>query len=99
MAKKKLSPDEPKIPEPGLPDFGPLIEDLLAVAKQSVQRNGEQALGVWKQITKGDYEPKMALQDTAKFLSATAKDAAKTFNLFGKFIEKLGEDGKPAAAK
>jgi len=94
MAKKKPSPQEPK-----LPDAGPLIEGLLAVATKSVQRNGEQALGIWKQVTNGDYEPKFLIRDTATFWSATAKDAAKTFNLFRKFLEKIGEDDEAAAAK
>jgi len=83
--------------DPKLPNVAPLVEDLLKVATNSLQRSGDKALDIWKEITSGDYEPKHVVRDTAIFLADATKDMAKAFVLVRDFLAKAG-DGSEADA-
>ena len=80
-----------------IPDLGPLVDDLLTLAASSLQRTSDQALGVWKEITSGDYEPKFVLRDTAVFWAGVTKDVAKTFVTVRDFLVGVAQDQEPEA--
>ena len=82
-----------------IPDVGPLVEGLLAVATQSLERTSQQAMDVWKEVTSGDYEPKYLIRDTALFWARTTKDVASTMVLVRDFLEKLGGEAQAANPK
>ena len=77
-----------------IPDVAPLIEDLLKVASNSLQRTGDQAMDVWKEVTSGDYEPKYLIRDTALFWGRTTKDVATTIMLVRDFLGKVAQEDK-----
>jgi len=85
------SPDEGHIP-----DVGPLVEGLLGVATQSLERTSQQAMDVWKEVTSGDYEPKFLIRDTALFWARAAKDVASSIVLVRDFLGKTARDDKAA---
>jgi hypothetical protein len=79
-------------PDPQIPTLAPLVEDLVAVATNSLERTGNKALDIWKQITMGDYEPKHAVRDTAIFWTDATKDVAKAFVLVRDFLAKVADE-------
>ena len=86
-------------PDPQFPNVTPLVEDLVAVATTSLQRTGDQALDIWKQITSGDYEPKHAVRDTAIFWAEATKDMAKTFVLVRDFLARVADESDADTAQ
>ena len=82
-----------------IPDVGPLVEDLLKVATNSLQRTSDQAMDVWKEVTSGDYEPKYLLRDTALFWARATKDVASTIVLVRDFIGKMADEDTAAESK
>jgi hypothetical protein len=82
-----------------IPDVGPLIEGLLGVATQSLERTSQQAMDVWKEVTSGDYEPRFLIRDTALFWARTTKDVASTMVLVRDFLANLGGDDQASKAK
>lgn len=82
-----------------IPDVGPLVEDLLKVATNSLQRTSDQAMDVWKEVTNGDYEPKFLLRDTALFWARATKDLASTILLVRDFLGNMADEDKPAESK
>ena len=79
-----------------IPDVGPLVEELLKVAANSLQRTSDQAMDVWKEVTSGDYEPKFLLRDTALFWARATKDVASTIVLVRDFLEDMADEDKAA---
>ena len=79
-------------PDPQMPTLAPLVEDLVAVATNSLERTGNRALDIWKQITLGDYEPKHVIRDTAVFLTDATKDVARAFVLVRDFLAKVADE-------
>ena len=79
-------------PDAQIPNVAPVIEDLVAVATSSLQRSGDRALDIWKQITSGDYEPRHAVRDTAIFWAEATKDMAKAFVLVRDFLAKAADE-------
>jgi hypothetical protein len=84
------------IDERKIPDVGPLVEGLLAVATRSLQRTSNHAMGVWKEVTRGDYEPKYVIRDTALIWARTTKDVATSLQLVRDFLGKVADDNKAA---
>jgi hypothetical protein len=82
-----------------IPDVGPLVEDLLKVATDSLQRTSDQAMDVWKEVTSGDYEPKFLLRDTALFWARVTKDLASTIVLVRDFVANVADDDKAAGSQ
>ena len=82
-----------------IPDVGPLVEDLLKVATDSLQRTSDQAMDVWKEVTSGDYEPKFLLRDTALFWARVTKDVATTIVLVRDFVANMAEEEKAAESQ
>lgn len=85
--------------DPKLLNVTPLVEDLLKVATNSLQRSGDKALGIWKEITSGDYEPKHVVRDTALFWADATKDVAKAFVLVRDFLAKAADESEADAAQ
>ena len=85
--------------DPQIPSVGPLVESLVTVATNSLQRTGDQALDIWKQITNGNYEPKHALRDTAIFWAEATKDMAKAFVLVRDFLAKAADESEAETAQ
>ena len=79
-------------PDPQVPHLVPLVEALVAVATNSVERTGNRALGIWNEITLGDYEPKHAARDAAIFWNDAVKDVAKAFVLTRDFLAKVAHE-------
>ncbi|HKY48696.1 MAG TPA: hypothetical protein VJQ79_12020 [Acidimicrobiia bacterium] len=79
-----------------IPDVGPLVEDLLKLATNSLQRTSDQAMDVWKEVTSGDYEPKFLLRDTALFWARATKDIASTIVLVRDFLGNMADADKAA---
>lgn len=77
-----------------IPDVGPLIEDMIKLATSSLQRNSDQAMDVWKEVTSGDYEPKFLIRDTALFWARATKDVASSIVLVRDFLGKVAEENK-----
>lgn len=86
-------------PDPQIPNVSPLVEDLVAVATNSLQRTGDKALDVWKQITSGDYEPKHAVRDAAIFWAEATKDMAKALVLVRDFLATVADESEADAAR
>lgn len=84
--------------ERNIPDVGPLVEDLLKVATNSLQRTSEHAMDVWKEVTSGDYEPKFLIRDTALFWARATKDVASSIVLVRDFFGKMAREDKTAGA-
>lgn len=82
-----------------IPDVGPVVEDLLEVATNSLQRTSDQAMDVWKEVTSGDYEPKFLLRDTALFWARATKDVASTIVLVRDFLGNMADEDKAAESK
>jgi len=82
-----------------IPDVGPLVEDLLKVATNSLQRTSDQAMDVWKEVTRGDYEPKFLLRDTALFWARATKDVASAIVLVRDFLGNLAAEDKAAESQ
>lgn len=80
--------------DPKLSNVAPLVEDLLTVATNSLQRTGDKALDIWKEITSGDYEPKHLVRDTAIFWADATKDVAKAFVLVRDFLAKTADESE-----
>ena len=74
-----------------IPDVGPLVEDLLKVATDSLQRSSDQAMDVWREVTSGEYEPKFLIRDTALFWARAAKDVASSIVLVRDFLGKMAD--------
>ena len=91
--------DSNSSPDPQVPHVVPLVEDLVTVATNSLERTGTKALDIWKQITMGDYEPKHALRDTAIFWTDATKDVAKAFVLVRDFLGKVADEPEADAAQ
>jgi hypothetical protein len=89
-----MTSDEGKIP-----DVAPLVEDLLKVATDSLQRTSEQAMDVWKEVTSGDYEPKFLIRDTALFWARATKDVASSIVLVRDFFGKMAQTDKAAESQ
>jgi hypothetical protein len=85
--------------DPQIPNVAPLVEKLVAVATDSLQRNGDKALDIWKQITSGDYEAKHAVRDTATFWAEATKDMAKVFVLVRDFLADAADESEAEAAQ
>jgi hypothetical protein len=81
------------------PDVGPLVEDLLKVATDSLQRTSDQAMDVWKEVTSGDYEPKFLIRDSALFWARAAKDVASTIVLVRDFLGNMADEDKAAESQ
>jgi hypothetical protein len=81
------------------PDVGPLVEDLLKVATDSLQRTSDQAMDVWKEVTSGDYEAKFLIRDSALFWARAAKDVASTIVLVRDFLGNLADQDKAAESQ
>lgn len=79
-----------------VPDVGPLVEDLLKLATNSLQRTSDQAMDVWKEVTSGDYEPKFLLRDSALFWARATKDIASTIVLVRDFLGNMADADKAA---
>ena len=86
-------------PEPEIPNVAPLVEDLVGVATNSLQRAGDQALDIWNQITSGDYEPKHVVRDTAIFWAEATKDIAKAFVLVRDFLARVAAESDADTAR
>ncbi len=86
------------IDESKIPDVGPLIEGLLKLASDSLQRTGDQAMGVWKEVTSGDYDPKHLARDAALFWARATKDVASSIVLVRDFLGKVAEEDKAAGS-
>ena len=82
-----------------IPDVGPLVEDLLKVATNSLQRTSDQAMDVWREVTSGDYEPKFLIRDTALFWARATKDVASTIVLVRDFLGNLADEDKAAESQ
>ena len=82
-------------PDPQVPHVVPLVEALVAVATNSVKRTGNRALGIWNQMTMGDYEAKHAVRDAAMFWNDAAKDVAKALLLTRDFLVKVADEPGP----
>jgi len=85
--------------EDKIPDVGPLVEDLLKVATNSLQRTSDQAMDVWREVTSGDYEPKFLIRDTALFWARATKDVASTIVLVRDFLGNLADEDKAAESQ
>ena len=85
--------------DPKLPNVAPLVEDLLKVATNSLQRSGDKALDIWKEITSGDYEPRHLVRDTAVFWADATKDVARAFVLVRDFLAKTADESGADAAQ
>jgi len=72
---------------------------VVKVATNSLQRSGDKALGIWKEITSGDYEPKHVVRDTALFWADATKDVAKAFVLVRDFLAKAADESEADAAQ
>ena len=79
-------------PDPRIAHVAPLVEDLVGVATNSLERTGNKALDIWNQITTGDYEPRHAVRDAAAFWTDATKDVAKAFVLVRDFLEKVADE-------
>jgi hypothetical protein len=79
-------------PDPQMPTLAPLVEDLVAVATNTLERTGNRALDIWTQITMGEYEPKHAIRDTAVFWTDATKDVARAFVLVRDFLAKVADE-------
>ncbi len=84
--------DSHSSPDPQIPTLAPLVEELVAVATNSLERTGNKALDIWKQITTGDYEPKHVIRDTAVFWTDATKDVARAFVLVRDFLAKVADE-------